>query len=145
MSGVTGLKFVNKGRDVLFELNKAMIRTRVPQEFETKYLRSHVALPQRLDKEFWERVANISNTMDKKSRQMIEKIFSISDDICERLSHLPTRVINPKLSNEMLVQSEHDGIQALNWGDSAIEPMGAGWPIRQGKYQLSFRELSIIL
>ncbi len=124
-----GTKVCDKGRDVLFELNKAMIRTRVPQEFETKYLRSHVALPQRLDKEFWERVANISNTMDKKSRQMIEKIFSISDDICERLSHLPTRVINPKLSNEMLVQSEHDGIQALNWGDSAIEPMGAGWPI----------------
>ena len=118
-----------KTEDSKFKLNESLMKVIPPKLFVEKYLRSHPLLPQRLDQQFWQRVEYVSNLTDSTVGDDIAKLLAVTKEIKNRLNMLPLTVINPKLSRKMLLITEK-AIVALHWNRWAIEPMGAGWSIK---------------
>lgn len=112
------------------DLNESLMKVIPPSLFLEKYLRSHPLLMQRLDKKFWEHVSCVGDLMDEKKGNNIKLLLELTDVIHKRLSSLPLTIINPELSRSMLLKTVENTVLALHWTQWSIEPMGAGWSIK---------------
>ncbi len=92
-----------------------------------RYCRSHPLLQQRLSSAMLERLTAVAGSPSQHSK--VERLGRRFDELLAELNTLPLVVINPGVPRELSFTSPSGGLQIAHWGNWALEPIGADFPI----------------
>lgn len=92
-----------------------------------RYRRSRPLLHQRLSSGMLERLAAVA--ADPAQRDPIEQLVNRFEALLAELNTLPLVVINPGVPGELTFVSDSGDLQLAHWGNWALEPVGADFPL----------------
>jgi len=107
-------------------LREKLLNLTLTQDLLEDYEKYHCYLWDRLDTTFISRIKMVANEKNKLCIETFEKELHI---LKRELKNLPLRLVNNfEVSENMFYENADDAV-LLNWGNYAIEPLGAGWPV----------------
>jgi len=116
------------------ELFSRLIALEPDKQLIEQYARSHPMLPQRLSDNMLERLHLVAG--DSKLQEYVERLKLCIVDLKIRLEALPIQILNPEIKPENLHVTEDGELVAIHWGRWIMEPIGAGWPVREKELDL---------
>jgi hypothetical protein len=120
-------KFKNRRRDAVLHI----LSYEPAEALVERYCRSKQLLWQRLDESMIGRLEMINSNPLYSSP--LESFRGFFDSIVKRIQSLPVYVINPDIKPETLLLPLEGNAVILHWGRWSIEPIGAGWPVKESE------------
>lgn len=106
---------------------------RPSKAFLDRYLRSHPLLVSRLSDGMLKRLEAIASNSAGLSE--VRRLHNVFEEIRGVLDTLPPCVVNGSVNKHTLFIMDHEHVVASSWGNWAIEPVGAGFPISEPSLQ----------
>ncbi len=91
------------------------------------YKRSHPLLNERLNHLLIQRLTGV---LGKDRANQLYKLEFALPLIQSRLASLPYQIVNPHAKLDMIFENNSGLFKYLHWGAWQIEPVGAGWPVK---------------
>lgn len=107
--------------------------SRPSKAFLDRYLRSHPLLSSRLTDGLMMRLEAIA--LNSTGLTEVQRLQDASKSIRGLLDTLPVCVVNSSVNKHTLFTMDHGRVVASSWGNWAIEPVGAGFPISEKSLQ----------
>jgi hypothetical protein len=120
-------KLRNRRRDAV----RHIMSYEPPRAIVERYLRSRLLLWQRLDVKILDRLRLIASGRER--LEQLEKLHKVFDKNLARIGALPLCIINPDIKPETLASTTGGQMYVLHWGRWSIEPVGAGWPVKENE------------
>jgi len=105
-----------------------------PGDIINRFRRSRPLLAQRLKEEMGERLLMVADNPGAVAD--VKRFAHGLDAIREVLSVLPLSIYNPDLGADTLFRLENNEFVATHWGRWSLEPVGAGWPLREQDWDI---------
>ena len=124
---------VHQSKSLSHQLHANLLAVELSAEATGRYMRSKAMLWQRVGRPVIERLMLVAQT-ETELQALTSLAASLKEMQC-LLMRLPLAVSNPEISEDAIwleVDPVGDVIEPvlLNWGRWALEPVGAGWPVR---------------
>lgn len=104
----------------------ALWRVQLPNGLVERYCRSRPVLWQRLRLPLLQRMQVAVSAPEQ--QQQLDALAECFDSIIKQLTDLPLVLSNKSMAANQVLQTEQGDPVLLNWGQWALEPMGAGFP-----------------
>jgi hypothetical protein len=102
-----------------------------PKKIVTAFKATRAMLPERLTAELVQRLDVASDSAAEQRTR--DAVLTGLPDIRAWLERLPLHVVNPDIQQENIIVDAGGGIRMMTWARWAIEPVGAGIPVRLGR------------
>jgi len=129
----------NKGRKNQPDVVSHIFSYEPTKKIVERYLRSKLLLWQRLDASILVRLGMITTSQERLDQ--LDALREVFDEIIIRIKALPLYIVNPDIKPETLITTTGGQIFLLHWGRWSIEPVGAGWSVKE--YALKTMESDI--
>ena len=97
------------------------------------YRRSKPMLAQRLSAGMTQRLLTIVD--EGKQEQVVQDFADKIEGIKRFLSGFPLWIHNPDIYDHTVMQRKDGGPAIIHWGGWSVEPLGAGWPVREAEVE----------
>lgn len=105
-----------------------------PSEIVNRFRRSRPLLAQRLSEEMGERLLMVADDLGTMAN--VKRFTQSLNSIKEVLSALPMSIYNRDMGVDSLLRLENNKLVATHWGRWSLEPVGAGWPLREQDWEV---------
>jgi hypothetical protein len=112
-------------KKINLHIKKVLIKTPIPVPFLEKYRRTYPILPDRLNKDFWQRADSIFRFSNNKNLFQKNKVLKNFNKINSILQKLPLVILAKKIDKKNFILNNKKVINLINWDGWSLEPVGA--------------------